>query len=357
MRVTHFFNCTLPDNPTHAAAGKMVTSDWNHDHVVEFESADVVTALGYTPVTNARTVSAGAGLSGGGDLSANRTLTLDLASANVWTATQSYTIGHTAFELVPEDPAIGTIQCRFYDTDFSGVNDPVMFLGHNAGGAPSGGTRFFLGIEGHYNDTVNGHIWSEMYFHRYESDGSTNYRPFFIGCYDGHAEAGFAADRVTFNHQSGDSAKNFGYIAPGVSPFMYIGQTAVVKHGGNNVSFVQQLKNGGGYADLLWLDSSDRVNLGVGGGGNFETLCYDMRFKRRAMVAADYNPPAGGTAGIGLTLGYPPNNLGVFFGSGAPTLSAAKGSLYIRTDGSGTNDRCYVNTNGSTTWTAVVTVG
>jgi hypothetical protein len=65
--------------------------------------------------------------------------------------------------------------------------------------------------------------------------------------------------------------------------------------------------------------------------------------------------PAGGTAGAGITMSST-TNLGVFFGSGAPTLSAAKGSLYLRTDGSGTNDRMYVNTNGTTTWTAVVTV-
>ena len=65
--------------------------------------------------------------------------------------------------------------------------------------------------------------------------------------------------------------------------------------------------------------------------------------------------PAGGTAGAGFTLSSTAN-FGVFFGSGAPTLSAAKGSLYLRSDGSTTNDRMYVNTNGSTTWTAVTTV-
>lgn len=48
-------------------------------------------------------------------------------------------------------------------------------------------------------------------------------------------------------------------------------------------------------------------------------------------------------------------NLGVFVGSGAPTVSAAQGSLYIRTDGSSTSTRLYVNTNGSTTWTNVTT--
>jgi len=65
--------------------------------------------------------------------------------------------------------------------------------------------------------------------------------------------------------------------------------------------------------------------------------------------------PAGGTAGAGLMVSSTAN-FGVFFGSGAPTLSAAKGSLYMRSDGSGINDRMYVNTSGSTTWTAVVTV-
>lgn len=46
---------------------------------------------------------------------------------------------------------------------------------------------------------------------------------------------------------------------------------------------------------------------------------------------------------------------GVIKGVGAPTLSAKKGTLYLRSDGSGTNDRLYVNTNGTTGWTNVVT--
>lgn len=61
-------------------------------------------------------------------------------------------------------------------------------------------------------------------------------------------------------------------------------------------------------------------------------------------------PPAAGanTAGIKMSSTA---NLGLFFGSGAPTFSAAQGSVYIRTDGSSTSTRLYVNTNGSTTWT------
>ena len=64
--------------------------------------------------------------------------------------------------------------------------------------------------------------------------------------------------------------------------------------------------------------------------------------------------PAGGTAGVGFKMSST-SNLGVFFGSGAPTLAAAQGSLYMRTDGSSTSTRLYVNTNGSTTWTNVTT--
>ena len=58
--------------------------------------------------------------------------------------------------------------------------------------------------------------------------------------------------------------------------------------------------------------------------------------------------PAGGTTGAGIKLSTT-SNLGIFFGSGTPSLSAAQGSLYLRTDGA-QNARLYINTNGSTTW-------
>lgn len=66
--------------------------------------------------------------------------------------------------------------------------------------------------------------------------------------------------------------------------------------------------------------------------------------------------PAGGTAGAGYKFSTTAN-FGVFFGSGAPTLTAAQGSLYLRSDGSSTSTRMYVNnSSGSgTTWTAVTT--
>lgn len=57
--------------------------------------------------------------------------------------------------------------------------------------------------------------------------------------------------------------------------------------------------------------------------------------------------PAGGTAGSGFKFSST-SDLGVFFGSGVPTLSAAQGSIYLRTDGTP-----YYNNNGSTGWTAI----
>ena len=47
-----------------------------------WESKSIATALGYTPVTNARTISTTSPLSGGGDLSANRTLSISQATTS-----------------------------------------------------------------------------------------------------------------------------------------------------------------------------------------------------------------------------------------------------------------------------------
>jgi len=93
--------------------------------------------------------------------------------------------------------------------------------------------------------------------------------------------------------------------------------------------------------------SSQVVALGNVTGGNIRTDGQVLALSATAL-------PAGGVAGAGYLFSNT-SNFGVFFGSGVPTLSAAKGSLYLRSDGTTTNDRMYVNTNGVTTWTAVIT--
>lgn len=66
------------------------------------------------------------------------------------------------------------------------------------------------------------------------------------------------------------------------------------------------------------------------------------------VASATATPASGSTAAVllfGTTAGF-----GIYYGSGAPTVSAAQGSLYMRSDGSTTATRLYVNSTGSTTW-------
>lgn len=62
---------------------------------------------------------------------------------------------------------------------------------------------------------------------------------------------------------------------------------------------------------------------------------------------------SGGASAAGLAMGT--DLLGVYFGTGAPTISAPQGSLYLNKAGNSTSTRLYVNSSGSTTWVAVTT--
>ena len=68
--------------------------------------------------------------------------------------------------------------------------------------------------------------------------------------------------------------------------------------------------------------------------------------------------PAGGSAAASLLFGTT-SGFGIYYGSGVPTVSAAQGSLYLRSDGSSTSTRLYVNSSSGsgTTWTNVTTAG
>lgn len=79
-------------------------------------------------------------------------------------------------------------------------------------------------------------------------------------------------------------------------------------------------------------------------------------FNGSVKVGAGTAVTAGGSTGIGLLMSSTSTvNLGIFFGSGAPTITAGKGSLYLNITGSSTSTRLYVNSTGSTTWVAVTT--
>ena len=102
-------------------------------------------------------------------------------------------------------------------------------------------------------------------------------------------------------------------------------------------------------ATLVAIGNTSGTALSAAGnvtGGNLRTAGAVVAATGQAITAG------GTTAGLEFSSTL---DFGVFFGSGVPTISAAKGSLYLRSDGTTTNDRMYVNTNGSTTWTAVIT--
>lgn len=103
-----------------------------------------------------------------------------------------------------------------------------------------------------------------------------------------------------------------------------------------------------------WSDTKSRWAFKTNNGSD---LAVRARISELGSLAANVDTaiPAGGTAGKGLLVSSTAN-FGVFFGSGAPSLSAAKGSLYLRSDGSSTSTRAYINTDGGTTWTALTTV-
>jgi hypothetical protein len=123
-----------------------------------------------------------------------------------------------------------------------------------------------------------------------------------------------------------------------------------LQFGGTTSSFPAIGRNGAG----IWLrlaDNSNHASLECAGISAYG----EVRSSARLHAYFDTAIPAGGTAGVGVRVSNA-TNFGVFFGSGAPTLSAAKGSLYLRSDGSGATDRFYINTDGGTTWTAGTTV-
>lgn len=100
--------------------------------------------------------------------------------------------------------------------------------------------------------------------------------------------------------------------------------------------------------------SADQVGFSTGGTTRFWVTTSGIQSTLPARFLNAFAIPANGSAGNGIMFSSTAN-FGVFFGSGAPTLSAAQGSLYLRSDGSGTTNRAYINTDGSTAWTALTT--
>jgi len=84
-------------------------------------------------------------------------------------------------------------------------------------------------------------------------------------------------------------------------------------------------------------------NLTIDASGNLTT-------SGKSKIGSTTAPVSGGDINNPYLYGSG-SNFGIYFGAGAPTISAAQGSIYLNTTGSTTATRLYVNTTGSTTWT------
>lgn len=72
------------------------------------------------------------------------------------------------------------------------------------------------------------------------------------------------------------------------------------------------------------------------------------------VAVSTVSAPAGGSTTARLSLGSDAA-LGVYFGSGAPSVSASQGSLYLRTDGASSTTRIYVGSSTPGTWIVIET--
>lgn len=151
----------------------------------------------------------------------------------------------------------------------------------------------------------------------------------------------------------GESALSAGYV--NVSNGFQIAGNTILDFAGAGVYTAFNNPTGGN--SLLLGDASDPTNyfnnttqnFRTTGGATYATLSASLLALLKTTAI-----PAGGAADTGIELSSAAH-FGIFFGSGAPTLSAAQGSIYLRSDGSSSSTRMYVNTNSSTGWTNVTT--
>lgn len=119
-----------------------------------------------------------------------------------------------------------------------------------------------------------------------------------------------------------------------------VGGTVTLTGGtGGNASGLTSTGNGGAGGNLI-------LNGGAGG----TSVGGTAGVPGNVLLAHNIATPAAGSAAAFIQLGSTAG-FGIYFGSGAPTVSAAQGSIYLRSDGASTSTRLYVNTTGSTTWT------
>jgi len=100
------------------------------------------------------------------------------------------------------------------------------------------------------------------------------------------------------------------------------------------------------------------VDVNYEGPGTMGSVGVQVRTGGQAKWDMAYTSPGFHVTGDGVVnapsyeLG---GNTGIYSGAGQPSFKARKGSLFLRTDGNNKYNRAYINTDGGTSWTALLT--
>lgn len=141
----------------------------------------------------------------------------------------------------------------------------------------------------------------------------------------------------------------------------------------NAVAILYNGTGGGGFVTGSYFNSGTASTISVGAGATLDvhncvisssntnaitgagTLIYTVNSFYGSSSTVNTTTQTVLTIGPRLKIG---NGAQIISGSGSPSgsITAPKGSLYLRTDGSSTSTRAYINTNSGTTWTAITTV-
>jgi hypothetical protein len=216
---------------------------------------------------------------------------------------------------------------------------------------PASGQDLYLAVSGAGKIQSTGHlIWFLDNTYDIGASGATRPRALYVagaGTFGSNVDVGTSSG-LRFSTRSNISSPADGNLVLANAAFNDFSR---LQFGGTTSSF-PALKRNATAIDVRLADDSNYAPLNAG----VITAAAGSAVIAQGYLHAQSGTaiPAGGTTGAGVRVSSTAN-FGVFFGSGAPTLSAAKGSLYLRSDGTTTNDRMYVNTDSATTWTAVTT--
>lgn len=163
------------------------------------------------------------------------------------------------------------------------------------------------------------------------------------------------ASSFTVNN-AGDVSGRSANVATGTVNGYKVGGTAVVVMNGTTYT---QFNDPAGIAKFFFGNTVDPTSYFRQPTSLFQNIAGTANFlqinSNGLAVLSTQAVPAGGSQALGITISSAAN-FGIFFGSGTPSLVAGTGSIYMRTDGTNATSRMYMNTNGSTTWTAFNTV-